>query len=134
MISVFQKSSLNTTQVQSQQDESYIPMVSISSCVSTVEGDAYIPMSPISIPDTNSKVKASKTLSSLMCQPGEFPPPPIHRHLKPCLRRGKRDSGLNVLKLAHKVLRPIGVIFWGFAKNRQLLMQMSDLCLHFRPY
>ncbi|XP_051902633.1 GRB2-associated-binding protein 3 isoform X1 [Hippocampus zosterae] len=81
------KSSLNTTQVQSQQDESYIPMVSISSCVSTVEGDAYIPMSPISIPDTNSKAKASKTISSLMCQLGEFPPPPIHRHLKPCLRR-----------------------------------------------
>ncbi|XP_077360182.1 GRB2-associated-binding protein 3 [Festucalex cinctus] len=80
---------LNTAQVQSQHVESYIPMVAPSSCVSVVEGDGYIPMSPVSIPDTNSKVKAAKTLSSLICQPGELAPPPIHRHLKPCLRRAR---------------------------------------------
>ncbi|XP_049598109.1 GRB2-associated-binding protein 3 isoform X1 [Syngnathus scovelli] len=74
---------------QSQQDEAYVAMVSTPSRVSVVEGDAYIPMSPISMPDTNKKVKATKTLSSLVCQPGEFAPPPIHRHLKPCLRRAR---------------------------------------------
>ncbi|XP_061658462.1 GRB2-associated-binding protein 3 isoform X2 [Syngnathoides biaculeatus] len=72
---------------QRQRDESYIPMVSASSCV---DGEGYIPMSPaVRIPETQGKVEAAKTLSSLACQPGEATPPPIHRHLKPCLRRAR---------------------------------------------
>ncbi|KAF0038181.1 hypothetical protein F2P81_008665 [Scophthalmus maximus] len=79
---------LNTTQVQSYQDESYVPMASPSP---SVEPDGYIPMSPgtFSFLNTNSTVESSTSLSSLLCQPGELAPPPIHRHLKPRLRKAR---------------------------------------------
>ncbi|XP_060942062.1 GRB2-associated-binding protein 3 isoform X1 [Limanda limanda] len=78
--------SLNTTLAQSFRDESYVPMISPPP---TVECDGYIPMSPrtFSFVDTNCSVESSATGSSLMCQPGDLAPPPVHRHLKPRLRR-----------------------------------------------
>ncbi|XP_057677887.1 GRB2-associated-binding protein 3 isoform X2 [Corythoichthys intestinalis] len=76
------QSYINTTWVQHQEEDSYIPMLSPS------EGDGYIPMNPVSVPETKGKGKVTKTLSPL-CQAGECGPPPIHRHLKPCLRRAR---------------------------------------------
>ncbi|KAF1378770.1 hypothetical protein PFLUV_G00193950 [Perca fluviatilis] len=80
---------LNTTQVQSYQDESYVPMASPSPSVTTIECDGYIPMSPgtFSFHNTNCNFESSTTLSTPMRQPGDVAPPPIHRHLKPRLRR-----------------------------------------------
>ncbi|XP_041863501.1 GRB2-associated-binding protein 3 [Melanotaenia boesemani] len=80
---------LNTTQVQSYQDESYVPMASPSPSLTTIECDGYIPMSPrtFSFLGSNSSVESSSSYSPLMCQPGDLAPPPIHRHLKPRLRR-----------------------------------------------
>ncbi|XP_054610093.1 GRB2-associated-binding protein 3 isoform X2 [Dunckerocampus dactyliophorus] len=83
------KSCLNTARVQSQQDESYVPMGSPSSSVTIVECDGYIPMSLVSFPDTNSNIMTTNTLSPIVCQQGELAPPPIHRHLKPSLRRAR---------------------------------------------
>ncbi|XP_028276979.1 GRB2-associated-binding protein 3 isoform X2 [Parambassis ranga] len=82
---------LNTTQVQSYQDESYVPMASPSPTVTTVESDGYIPMSPraFSFLGTPSNVESSSSLSRLMCQADDLAPPPIHRHLKPRLRRAR---------------------------------------------
>ncbi|XP_034462974.1 GRB2-associated-binding protein 3 isoform X3 [Hippoglossus hippoglossus] len=79
---------LNTTLVQCVQDESYVPMTSPPP---TVECDGYIPMSPrtFSFLDTNFSVESSAAGGSLMCQPGDLAPPPIHRHLKPRLRRAR---------------------------------------------
>ncbi|XP_062262846.1 GRB2-associated-binding protein 3 isoform X4 [Platichthys flesus] len=78
--------SLNTTLAQSFRDESYVPMTSPPP---TVECDGYIPMSPrtFSFVDTNCSVESSAAGGSLMCQPGDLAPPPVHRHLKPRLRR-----------------------------------------------
>nr|XP_057933204.1 GRB2-associated-binding protein 3 isoform X2 [Doryrhamphus excisus] len=69
--------------VQSQQDESP------SSSVTIVECDGYIPMSPVSLLDTNGNIMTTKTPSPLVCQMTELAPPPIHRHLKPWLRRAR---------------------------------------------
>lgn len=87
---VFQPLCLNTTQVQSYQDESYVPMASPSPSVATIECDGYIPMSPMkfSFLNPNCNDEAPATFSRLMGQPGDLAPPPIHRHLKPRLRRG----------------------------------------------
>ncbi|XP_061904022.1 GRB2-associated-binding protein 3 isoform X1 [Entelurus aequoreus] len=79
------QSCLDTTLGQSQQDESYVPMASPSSSVAIVECDGYIPMRPVSFLDTNSNIMTTKTLSPVM----SHAPPPIHRHLKPCLRRAR---------------------------------------------
>ena len=88
---VFWQPCLNTAQVQSYQDESYVPMASPSPSATTVECDGYIPMSPrtFSFLNTNCSVASSPCLSTLMSQPGDLAPPPIHRHLKPRLRRGE---------------------------------------------
>ncbi|XP_071317334.1 GRB2-associated-binding protein 3 isoform X2 [Trachinotus anak] len=82
---------LSATQVQSYQDESYVPMASPSPSVTAVESDGYIPMSPrtFSFLNANCNVESSMSLSQLMCQSGELTPPPIHRHLKPRLRRAR---------------------------------------------
>ncbi|XP_055358157.1 GRB2-associated-binding protein 3 isoform X4 [Betta splendens] len=82
---------LNTTQIQSYQDESYVPMASPSPTVSTVECDGYIPMSPrsFSFLNPNYNDESSTALSPLMCQLRDVAPPPIHRHLKPRLRRAR---------------------------------------------
>lgn len=80
---------LNITQVQSYQDESYVPMASPSPALATIECDGYIPMSPMafSFLSPNCSVESSPSLSQLMCPSGDLAPPPIHRHLKPHLRR-----------------------------------------------
>uniref|UniRef100_UPI0037E98468 GRB2-associated-binding protein 3 isoform X2 n=1 Tax=Semicossyphus pulcher TaxID=241346 RepID=UPI0037E98468 len=80
---------LNTIRVQSYEDESYVPMASPSPPVATTESDGYIPMSPrtFSFLNTNGNMETSTPLTPLMCQPGDIAPPPIHRHLKPRLRR-----------------------------------------------
>ncbi|XP_029304841.1 GRB2-associated-binding protein 3 isoform X1 [Cottoperca gobio] len=82
---------LNTTRFQSFQDESYVPMASPSPTVATTECDGYIPMSPstFSFLNKNCNVESSTTHDTLMCQPGDYAPPPIHRHLKPRLRRAR---------------------------------------------
>ncbi|XP_015246933.1 PREDICTED: GRB2-associated-binding protein 3 isoform X1 [Cyprinodon variegatus] len=82
---------LNTVQVQSNQDESYIPMASSSLSLTSVECDSYIPMSPrtFSFLGANCGAESASSLSPLKCQPGEIAPPPIHRHLKPRLRRAR---------------------------------------------
>ncbi|XP_063752236.1 GRB2-associated-binding protein 3 isoform X3 [Eleginops maclovinus] len=82
---------LNTTRFQSLQDESYVPMASPSPSAATTESDGYIPMSPstFSLLNTNCNAESSTNLGPLMCQPGDFVPPPIHRHLKPRLRRAR---------------------------------------------
>uniref|UniRef100_A0A1A8IVS6 GRB2-associated binding protein 3 n=1 Tax=Nothobranchius kuhntae TaxID=321403 RepID=A0A1A8IVS6_NOTKU len=81
----------NTRQVQSYQDESYVPMASPSPSLTSVECDSYIPMSPLtaSFLGTNSCAESSSSLSPLVCQPEDLTPPPIHRHLKPRLRRAR---------------------------------------------
>ncbi|XP_036974438.1 GRB2-associated-binding protein 3 isoform X1 [Acanthopagrus latus] len=83
--------SLNTVRIQSYEDESYVPMASPSPSGATIESDGYIPMSPgtFSFLNTNCKAEPSVALSPLACQPGDFAPPPIHRHLKPRLRRAR---------------------------------------------
>uniref|UniRef100_H3D2P6 PH domain-containing protein n=1 Tax=Tetraodon nigroviridis TaxID=99883 RepID=H3D2P6_TETNG len=70
---------LNTVRVQNCEDESYVPMVSPTAVIAT-ESDGYIPMSPrtFSCLDTDTNGE-SFSLS----------PPPIHRHLKPRLRRAR---------------------------------------------
>ncbi|XP_062289184.1 GRB2-associated-binding protein 3 isoform X1 [Scomber scombrus] len=80
---------LNTTQVQSYQDESYVPMASPIPPVAAGESDGYIPMSPVSFLNTNGNTDTPPTLSPLICQPRDVAPPPIHRHLKPCMRRAR---------------------------------------------
>ncbi|XP_038563848.1 GRB2-associated-binding protein 3 isoform X1 [Micropterus salmoides] len=82
---------LNTIRVQSYQDESYVPMASPSPSVTTGDCDGYIPMSPgaFNFHNTSCNVESSTTLSPLMCKPGDLAPPPIHRHLKPILRRAR---------------------------------------------
>ncbi|XP_068457520.1 GRB2-associated-binding protein 3 isoform X2 [Clinocottus analis] len=81
---------LKSPRVLSYQDESYVPMTSPTPAVITIEGDGYIPMSPrtISFPNTNGNTEPSTPLD-LTCQPGDVPPPPVHRHLKPRLRRAR---------------------------------------------
>lgn len=88
---VFHQPSLNTVRIQSYEDESYVPMASPSPSGATIESDGYIPMSPgtFSFLNTNCKAEPTAALSPLACQPGDFAPPPIHRHLKPRLRRGE---------------------------------------------
>ncbi|XP_056264085.1 GRB2-associated-binding protein 3 isoform X2 [Pseudoliparis swirei] len=80
----------NATRDQSYQDESYVPMASPTSSVATTACDGYIPMSPraYSFPNANCNAESSTTLG-LTCQPGGVPPPPVHRHLKPRLRRAR---------------------------------------------
>ncbi|KAM6911724.1 GRB2-associated-binding protein 3 isoform 2-T2 [Lycodopsis pacificus] len=82
---------LNTTRVQSYQDESYVPMASPTASVTPTECDGYIPMSPrtLSFAKTNCNADSSPTLGSLTCQTGDLAPPPVHRHLKPRLRRAR---------------------------------------------
>ncbi|XP_059207899.1 GRB2-associated-binding protein 3 [Centropristis striata] len=84
------RQSLNL-QVQSYQDESYVPMASPSPSVPATESDGYIPMSPrtFSFLNPSCSFESSVTLGTLMCQPGDLAPPPIHRHLKPRLRRAR---------------------------------------------
>ncbi|XP_028323456.1 LOW QUALITY PROTEIN: GRB2-associated-binding protein 3 [Gouania willdenowi] len=81
----------NTTQVESYQDESYVPMTSPAPSATAVECDGYIPMSPRSsgFLATNTSAESPSSVSSLVCQPGDLTPPPIHRHLKPRLRRAR---------------------------------------------
>lgn len=101
----FHQPSLNTVRIQSYEDESYVPMASPSPSVAAIESDGYIPMSPgtFSFLNANCKAEPSVALSPLACQPVDFAPPPIHRHLKPRLRRGKsydstdRFTGTKVL-------------------------------------
>ncbi|XP_068601011.1 GRB2-associated-binding protein 3 [Brachionichthys hirsutus] len=83
--------SLNAVRVESYQDEMYVPMGSPSPSAPTPECDGYIPMSPrtFSFLDANCSLEHSTSLSPLVCQPGDFAPPPIHRHLKPRLRRAR---------------------------------------------
>lgn len=70
---------LNTVRVQNCEDESYVPMLS-PSCATATESDGYIPMSPRTFSFLNiDKNGESSSLS----------PPPIHRHLKPRLRRAR---------------------------------------------
>ncbi|XP_041658123.1 GRB2-associated-binding protein 3 [Cheilinus undulatus] len=80
---------LSTVRFQSFEDESYVPMASPSPPVTATECDGYIPMSPrtFSFLNTNSNIESSTPLTPLMCQPADLAPPPIHRHLKPRLRR-----------------------------------------------
>lgn len=94
--------SLNTVKVQSFEDESYVPMASPSPPITTTECDGYIPMSPrtFSFLNTNDLTESSTPLTALMGQPGELAPPPIHRHLKPRLRRGERPSHVDVFVTA----------------------------------
>ncbi|XP_047235629.1 GRB2-associated-binding protein 3 isoform X2 [Girardinichthys multiradiatus] len=82
---------LNTVQVQSYQDESYVPMASPSPSFTSVECDSYIPMSPrtFSSLSTNGRDESASSLCPLMCQPGDIAPPPVQRHLKPRLRRAR---------------------------------------------
>ncbi|XP_010748327.2 GRB2-associated-binding protein 3 isoform X2 [Larimichthys crocea] len=82
---------LSTIRVQSYEDESYVPMASPSPSVTATECDGYLPMSPrtFSFLNSSSNAESSPTLSQLVCQPGNFAPPPIHRHLKPRLRRAR---------------------------------------------
>ncbi|XP_070773838.1 GRB2-associated-binding protein 3 isoform X2 [Enoplosus armatus] len=84
---------LNTIRVQGYQDDSYVPMASPSPSpsVTTFECDGYIPMSPrtFSFLNTNCNVESFTALSPLTCKPGDLAPPPIHRHLKPRLRRAR---------------------------------------------
>ncbi|XP_033955671.1 GRB2-associated-binding protein 3 isoform X1 [Pseudochaenichthys georgianus] len=82
---------LNSTRFQSFQDESYVPMASPSPSVAPTESDGYIPMSPstFSLLNSNCSAESSTTIGPLMCPPGDFVPPPIHRHLKPRLRRAR---------------------------------------------
>ncbi|XP_030009125.1 GRB2-associated-binding protein 3 isoform X2 [Sphaeramia orbicularis] len=92
---------LNTTRVQSYQDDSYVPMASPSLPVTTGECDGYIPMSPRTCSLFSTTAESSTSLSSLMSQLGEVAPPPIHRHLKPRLRRARPPpldlSGLSTI-------------------------------------
>lgn len=76
---------LNTTRVQTYQEESYVPMSSPPVAVSNTESDGYIPMSP----RTCAEPEPSTNLSPLLSQLGEIAPPPINRHLKPRLRRAR---------------------------------------------
>uniref|UniRef100_G3QAF8 PH domain-containing protein n=1 Tax=Gasterosteus aculeatus aculeatus TaxID=481459 RepID=G3QAF8_GASAC len=80
---------VNTAQVQSFQDESYVPMTSPTPSVSGIDGDGYIPMSPrtFAFSSTNCNGESPATLGPLTCLPGDLAPPPVHRHLKPRLRR-----------------------------------------------
>ncbi|TNN79222.1 GRB2-associated-binding protein 3 [Liparis tanakae] len=80
----------NATRDQSSQDESYVPMASPTSSVTAPGCDGYIPMSPrpYSFPNANCTTESSSTLG-LTGQPAEVPPPPVHRHLKPRLRRAR---------------------------------------------
>ncbi|KAM3600701.1 uncharacterized protein V6R79_000997 [Siganus canaliculatus] len=80
---------LSTVRVQSLEDESYVPMASPSPCLTAGQCDGYIPMSPrtFNFLNESGKPESSKTLTPLIIQPGDFAPPPIHRHLKPRLRR-----------------------------------------------
>ncbi|XP_037543422.1 GRB2-associated-binding protein 3 [Nematolebias whitei] len=82
---------LNNRQVQSYQDDSYVPMASPSPSGTSVQCDSYIPMSPrtFSFLGTNGSAESSSSLSSPTCQTGDPAPPPIHRHLKPRLRRAR---------------------------------------------
>lgn len=66
-------------------------MASPSPSVTVTECDGYIPMSPrtMSFLNIDGNDDSPSTHSSLMCQPGAFGPPPIHRHLKPRLRRAR---------------------------------------------
>lgn len=91
---VFQQHGLNSTRFQSFQDESYVPMASPSPSAAPTESDGYIPMSPstFSLLNSNCSAESSTTIGPLMCPPGDFVPPPIHRHLKPRLRRGERRN------------------------------------------
>lgn len=61
--------------------------------LSSVEGDSYIPMSPrnFTFLSANCRAESSSSVCPLMCQPIEIAPPPIHRHLKPRLRRGENN-------------------------------------------
>ncbi|XP_077596455.1 GRB2-associated-binding protein 3 isoform X2 [Stigmatopora nigra] len=78
----FHSSCVYTARAQLQEQDAYIPMLS------RAEGDGYIPMSPVSVPDSKGEAKGTK-IAGAPCQAGEFRPPPIHRHLKPCLRRAR---------------------------------------------
>ncbi|KAK1882400.1 GRB2-associated-binding protein 3 [Dissostichus eleginoides] len=88
---VFQQHGLNSTRFQGFQDDSYVPMASPSTSATPTESDGYIPMSPstFSLLNSNCSAESSTTLGPLMCPPGDFVPPPIHRHLKPRLRRAR---------------------------------------------
>lgn len=81
---VFFQPRLNTVRVQNCEDESYVPMVSPSS-VTTPESNAYISMSPRTFSFLNTDNNSESASLS---------PPPIHRHLKPSLRRGEYQHHL----------------------------------------
>ncbi|XP_037323705.2 GRB2-associated-binding protein 3 isoform X2 [Pungitius pungitius] len=93
---------VNTTRVQSFQDE-YVPMTSPSPSVSATDGDGYIPMSPrtLGFTSTNCNGESPAALGPLTCLPGDLEPPPVHRHLKPRLRRTRPPpldlSGLSTI-------------------------------------
>ncbi|XP_063344685.1 GRB2-associated-binding protein 3 isoform X2 [Pelmatolapia mariae] len=98
---------LNSTKLQNYQDESYVPMASPSPSPSpslaTVESDGYIPMSPrtLSFLNTTYSIEPSASFSPLMSQLSATAPPPIHRHLKPRIRKARPPpldlSGLSTI-------------------------------------
>lgn len=71
--------------------------------ITAADGDGYIPMSPrtVSFLNNDASVESSTALNQLMCQAGNFVPPPIHRHLKPRLRRGEGQHSTNWFMFWH---------------------------------
>lgn len=88
-------------------------MASPSPPVTASECDGYIPMSPMmfSFLNTDGNVETSTTLSPLLCPPGDLAPPPIHRHLKPRLRRGESRKSRDWFMLH----------FWHCVENRAFI-------------
>uniref|UniRef100_A0A3B5LB51 Uncharacterized protein n=1 Tax=Xiphophorus couchianus TaxID=32473 RepID=A0A3B5LB51_9TELE len=77
----------------------YVPMASPSPSLPSAEGDSYIPMT-----------ESASSLSPVMCQPGEIAPPPVHRHLKPRLRKGEKNFRSECEKKKKKKTN-LGLIF-----------------------
>lgn len=65
-----------------------------SPSLATVESDGYIPMSPrtLSFLNTTYSIEPSASFSPLMSQLSAIAPPPIHRHLKPRIRKGESPA------------------------------------------
>ncbi|XP_034034646.1 LOW QUALITY PROTEIN: GRB2-associated-binding protein 3-like [Thalassophryne amazonica] len=90
---------LNGTQIQSHEDESYVPMTSPLS-VTSGDGDGYIPMSPRTFMflNSNGTDDSCTPIGPLMDLCGDPSPPPVHRHLKP--RRRARPPPLDLRGLS----------------------------------
>lgn len=103
-------------------------MASPSTPVTTAECDGYIPMSPRTFTFLNTccNVETSTTPSPLICQPGNLAPPPIHRHLKPSLRRGENKRSTDWLSLALCG----NVSFYFNSANRLCGFGLNDVLVH----